>query len=426
VIQAAKGAGFSPLVIVVGYGADAVKKALGGNYLYALQRVQNGSGGAARAGMALLKDYQGPIAVLNGDGPLIRAEDLQLLKRGHKRGRAATLLACALEDPTGYGRLIWEQDRITGIVEEKDCSPEQKLLNETCTGYYVFEAEPLRKALARLRPDNTQGELYLTDVVRHLHSAGERVGAVWAESEECIRGVNTHVDLAEAEVILRWRKLEQLMFSGVRFDDPDSCDVSEEAQIAPGAWIRPHTLIYGGCVIGKGSEIGPWTMLSAAQVGENATVVASIVNESIIGDGASVGPFAHIRNGAVLQDSAQIGNFVEVKNSCIGKKAQAKHLAYIGDAEVGESANIGAGTITCNYDGVKKSRTKIGKDAFVGSNSTLVAPVEIGAGAYVGAASCVTKDVPADALAIGRARQENKQGWAKRRREAMRREGGKK
>ncbi len=422
VVNACRGAGANRVVVVVGYEADAVRSGLGSDVEYALQPEQRGSGDAARASETQLRDFDGDILVTAGDVPLLTAGTLARLLDHHRRtGAAATLLTVVFDDPTGYGRIVRNPDgTVAAIVEHRDTTPEQRAIRECNPSIYCFNGPSLFAALGRLAPDNAQGELYLTDVIGILSGDGERVEAIAAEDPEEVLGVNTRVELAEVAGIMRGRILRELMLGGVTVVDPAATYVDAGVRVGQDTVLEPQTYLTGTTAIGEGCSIGPHTRIADSEVGSGARILASQVVESRVGNGVRIGPYANLRPGCRLADNVKIGDFVELKNAVLGEKVSASHLSYVGDAEVGAGTNIGAGVVTCNYDGVRKHRTTIGKEAFIGTHATLIAPVTIGDGAYVAAGSPINQDVPPDALAIARSRPSIKPGWARARRERSR------
>ncbi len=361
------------IVVVVGHGASEVRRALAApDARFAIQREQRGTGHALRCALPALRGFRGTVLVLSGDVPLIRGETLESLAESHARARnAATLLSFRPADPTGYGRVVRDgRGNFLDIVEEKDADFDVRTIAEVNSGLYAFDARVLAGALRRLRSRNAQGELYLTDLPRLLRRGGGRVSAVRVLDPEVVSGVNTLGELAQASTVMRRRVLDALMASGVEVVDPATTFVSPDARVGAGTRIEPFTVLGGGVVVGRR---------------------------------CLVGPFAHLRAGAVLEDGAEIGNFVEVKASRIGRGSKAKHLAYLGDADVGRAVNVGAGTITCNYDGRRKHRTTVGDRAFLGSGTLLVAPVTVGRGSTTGAGAVVLagRHVPPGATAVG-------------------------
>ena len=406
-------------MVVVGHGAAQVESGLAGwDLRFIRQDPPLGTGHAVRTARAV-HPVPGPLLVLNGDLPLLRGDTLAGLLAAHREGgTAATLLTALLDDGGPYGRVVRDgRGGVTQIVEACDASREERSIREINVGAYVFETAPLDAALARLEAHNAQGEYYLTDTVAHLQAAGQSVAACAAADPEEALGVNTLADLADASRRLRERRLAELMRSGVRVEDPSSTHVDADAVVEPDAVVRPFTLIEGRSIVRSGASVGPFARLVDVEVGRGAQVLDHcLLRDSVVEEGASIGPFSHLRQESRIGPRARIGNFVELKKTHLGAGSKAQHLSYLGDATVGEGVNIGAGTITCNYDGVQKHPTRIEAGAFVGSDATLVAPVVVGEGAYVAAGSTITEDVPKDALALGRARQVTKPGWAARRR----------
>jgi len=413
VMNAAKAAGVEKIIVVIGYGADQVAREVEGRAQIALQEEQLGTAHALMQAGPFLSDFQGQILVLCGDTPLIEAATLLELTRSHiAAGSAATVLTAGMDDPTGYGRVVRDsQGTLVKIVEQKDASPEEKQIREVNTGIYCFEEAGLFNALGRLKPNNAQGEYYLTDIIEMYINEGRRVGAVMLENPREITGINDRVQLAEAERYMRGRILKELMLSGVTIVDPSSTFVDRKVKVGRDTVIYPFTFIEGNTVIGEDCAIGPYSRLINAVVGDGVSIQNSIVTESSMGDRCAIGPFAYLRPGTKLGQGVKVGNFSEIKKSLIGDGSKVPHLSYVGDATIGKNVNIGAGTITCNYDGQNKWPTCIDDGAFIGSNTNLVAPVEIGAGAVIGAGSTITKDVPAGALGVERAKQKNVMNW---------------
>jgi len=425
-LDACRSAGVARTIVVVGHEAERVQEVFRGRCEFALQEEQLGTGHAVMSARPLLNDYGGDLLVLPGDTPLIGGETLRKLAEHHySSGAVATLLTAVLPHDAGmYGRVLRDPDgKVTGIVEAKDASPQQLAVREINTSIYCFNAPALFDALREIRPDNAQGEYYLTDVIGLFTRKGDQVEAVIADDWQVTLGVNTRVELADVAARLRWRIMEKLMLSGVTIVDPTNTYIDADVQIGQDTVVHPNTYILGNTVIGEECEIGPMARIESSQIGNRTTVIASQVVESRLGDSVRVGPFANLRPGTVVGNGTKIGDFVEVKNSIIEENVSMAHLTYVGDAQVGANTNIGAGTITCNYDGKRKHRTIIGRGCFIGSHATLIAPLQIGDGAYVAAASAVTDDVPPDSLAIARCRQVVKEEWAKRRREQSSSEG---
>jgi bifunctional UDP-N-acetylglucosamine pyrophosphorylase / glucosamine-1-phosphate N-acetyltransferase len=413
------------IVVVVGHGAERVTKTLQEQLAtempveFVEQRVQRGTGDAASvaltAGVFDL-DAEDDLLVVPGDAPLLRAETLAALARAHREtDAAATVLTAVLAQPAGYGRVVRDENgEVDHVVEQSDATPDELDIHEINTSIYCFRRGLLAPALRRLSPENAQGEYYLTDAVSVLKETGHTVVAVVADDPYETVGVNDRAQLAEVEAALRRRINQRWMRDGVSMTDPERTYIDATVELEPDVRLLPGTILEGRTVIGGGSVIGPDTHLSDTIVGERAMVRHSIAREAEIGDDATVGPFAHLRPGSRLGADVHIGNFVETKNADIGAGTKANHLAYLGDVEIGPGANIGAGTITANYDGRDKHRTRIGKGARIGSNNVLVAPVEVGDEAYTAAGAVVTRDVPPGALAKG-APAEIEEGWVDKR-----------
>ena len=401
-------------LLIVGHQADRVEEQLAaiGGLEFVLQQPQNGTGHAVQQLLPVLQGFEGELLVLNGDVPLLRAETIESLVNGHRQsGADVTLLTARLEDPTGYGRVFVDADgKVSAIVEHRDCSEEQRSNNLTNAGIYCFNWQALAEVLPKLSTDNDQGELYLTDTVAMLPLA---MHVEVADPDE-VNGINNRKQLAQCEAVLQQRLRDQWMAEGVTFVDPGSCTLSEDCRFGRDVVIEPQTHLRGSCRIGDNCRLGPGSLLDNAELGNDVSVLHSVVREATVGNGVAIGPFAHLRPAADIADGCRIGNFVEVKKSQVGAGSKINHLSYIGDASLGENVNVGAGTITANYDGVRKHRTVIGDGSKTGANSVLVAPVTLGAKVTVGAGSTITKDVPDGALAIGRAKQLSKEGWADR------------
>jgi bifunctional UDP-N-acetylglucosamine pyrophosphorylase / glucosamine-1-phosphate N-acetyltransferase len=357
--------------------------------------------------------------VVPGDAPLIRAETLADLAQAHRSSRAAaTILTAKLDDPTGYGRIIRKPDgTVSAIVEERAANKEQRAIQEINSSIYCFTLEKLWPCLDELRPENVHRELYLTDAIALLNERGEKVMAQMTEDPQEILGCNTRAELAEVDRIFRRRKAAALMDSGVTIYLPETVLIDADVEIGRDTVIEPCVQLLGKTRIGPGCTIRTGSVLADAALAEGVMVRQHcLVASSKLGAGVVVGPFAHLRDGAELRAGARVGNYVEVKKSTLHEGVKAMHLTYLGDASVGRDTNVGAGTITCNYDGVHKNPTTIGERVFVGSDTALVAPIKVGDGAYIAAGSTVTEDIPADALGIARGRQVNKEGWAAERR----------
>jgi bifunctional UDP-N-acetylglucosamine pyrophosphorylase/glucosamine-1-phosphate N-acetyltransferase len=401
------------IYVIVGHQAEAVEAAvseeLGADVAtYIKQQEQRGTGDAVMAARDHLANANSTLLTLYGDLPLVRAETLGALVHQHRthrgRGAACTMLTVRLEDPTGYGRIIRDEDgRFQKIVEQRDATPEEKQVKEINAGIYCFETRTLFDALARVKPANAQGEYYLTDVPGILRGDGEDVGIYQHTDAREVSGINTRVELAEFENLLRRRTLRRLMLdSGVTFIDPAHTYVSADAQVGRDCVIHPNVHIEGNTVIGDECEIRSGTRITNSRIGNGVTIKDHcVIVESEVGDNCAVGPFAHLRMNSQLEERAAVGNFVEMKKSRLGRGSKSMHLTYLGDATVGEKTNIGAGTITCNYDGQQKHPTVIEDNVKIGSDTMLVAPVRVGRGAVTAAGAVVTKDVPPDTLVAG-------------------------
>jgi bifunctional UDP-N-acetylglucosamine pyrophosphorylase/glucosamine-1-phosphate N-acetyltransferase len=411
------------IYVIIGHQAEKVLAAVASTGVaFVEQTEQRGTGHAIQCAREAIAGYEN-ILVLSGDVPLIRPETLAELWQFHQAEQAAmTILTAAPDDPTGYGRIVRkspESPEVEAIVEQKALTAKQESIREINSGIYAFKTAPLLAHLGLLDANNANQELILTDMARLLRSAGERVVAVESADAGEVLGANTIAELVDLDATLRADTASRLMAEGVTIFRPETCVIDAEVEIAPDTVIEPFVQLLGRVKIGTGCRIRSYTVIENCTLGNNVLVLQNcVLTGSGFADGARVGPFTHVRPGCEIGEDAHVGNFVETKKAKLGKGAKANHLTYLGDAEVGERTNIGAGTITCNYDGVAKHMTRIGKEAFIGSNSTLVAPVTVGDGAYVGAGSCITKDVPAGSLAVGRAHQFVKEGWATARRAA--------
>ncbi|AWX55556.1 bifunctional UDP-N-acetylglucosamine diphosphorylase/glucosamine-1-phosphate N-acetyltransferase GlmU [Brevibacillus brevis] len=416
IVDRLHGLGIHEIILIVGHGAEQVKKQFGASVRYAYQSEQLGTAHAVMMAADLLQDKQGTTLVLSGDTPLVREKTLeQLLEQHETQHAAATVLTARVDDPTGYGRLIRDANGLVErIVEHKDATAEERLVCEINTGMYGFDNQKLFQAISRVKNNNAQKEYYLPDVMTILSEQNEPIAAFMTDDAEEGGGVNDRIQLACAERLLRMRINEQHMQNGVTIIDPTATYIDADVCIGSDAVIHPGTYLRGKTTIGPGCVIGPNVDVSDCIVGSNVEIRYSNVCNSTIRDGAAVGPYAYIRPGSDVGEEAKVGDFVELKNSRLGKGAKVAHLSYIGDSDIGEQVNVGCGTITVNYDGVHKHKTIVGDHAFIGCNANLIAPVTIGEGAYVAAGSTITEDVPNDALAIARERQSIKEQYAKR------------
>jgi bifunctional UDP-N-acetylglucosamine pyrophosphorylase/glucosamine-1-phosphate N-acetyltransferase len=407
------------IVVVVGHHAaavrDALRKRLG--LRFALQEPQLGTGHALLQAEPMLKDAVGTAVLLSGDVPLLRSGTLRILvEQHHASGAAATVLTAMLDQPDGYGRIVRDEGgRIGAIVEHKDASPAEREIREINSGIYAFDLAPLFGALREIRSANAQGEYYLPDLVKIYRARGLTVESVAVEDPREVLGVNSRKELADVATILKTSKNETLMAAGVTIIDPATTFIGADVEIGadtvihPGVYLEGRTRIGSGCDINSGVRIVDSTLADGVVVNNFC-----VITQSRIASGARIGPFAHLRPQSDVGEDAHVGNFVELKKTAIGRGSKANHLAYLGDATIGEKVNVGAGTITCNYDGTHKHPTIVEDGAFIGSDTQLIAPVRVGKGAYVAAGSSITEDVPADALAIARGRQVNKEGWVTR------------
>jgi bifunctional UDP-N-acetylglucosamine pyrophosphorylase / glucosamine-1-phosphate N-acetyltransferase len=401
---------------IIGHEAERVRSAIERTGVkYVLQAEQRGTGHALMAARQALAGYD-HVIVLSGDAPMITPETIGHLQNFHLEERAAmTLLSAELENPTGYGRVIRKSARgaeVQAVVEEKSASAAQKKICEINSGFYVFDAKQLYAHIEKLSTANAHGEYYLTDMAEVLRKAKKRVVAWKTADTREVLGGNTRAELAEIDQFMRMAKCQQLMADGVTIFYPATCVIDADVEIAADTVIEPYVQLLGKTRIGTGCRVRSYCVIRDSEIGDGVTIrPGCIMDDARVSAGAVIGPYSHLRPGSEIGEGAHVGNFVETKKIRLGKGSKANHLTYLGDAEIGAGVNIGAGTITCNYDGVNKNTTVIEDGVFIGSDSTLVAPVRVGKGAYVGAASCITDDVPADALAIGRGRQIVKQGW---------------
>jgi bifunctional UDP-N-acetylglucosamine pyrophosphorylase/glucosamine-1-phosphate N-acetyltransferase len=415
----------SQIFAIIGHDAERVRQAMQSSGIqFVEQKEQRGTGHAIMQTRNALQGFD-HVLVLSGDVPLIRKETIERVLEFHRQhGAAMTILTTKPDDPFGYGRVFrkksgdHETDEVERIVEQKQLTSEQLGRREINSGIYAFEVKPLFANLDKITTDNPHGEYYLTDIAAILGKAREKVVAVRADDATEVLGVNTRHELALLDGYLRNKKCHELMSAGVSIFKPETCSIDVDVEVGADTVIEPFVQLLGDTRIGGECRIRSYSVVTNSTLGNNVLLRhGSIVDQSKVADGALLGPYCHLRPGSDIGEAAHIGNFVETKKTKVGKGSKANHLTYLGDAEIGSGVNIGAGTITCNYDGINKFGTVIGDNVFVGSDTTLVAPIKIGKGAYIGAASCVTENVPEDALAVARGRQVNKEGWAKRKRE---------
>ncbi|MGA2355475.1 MAG: bifunctional UDP-N-acetylglucosamine diphosphorylase/glucosamine-1-phosphate N-acetyltransferase GlmU [Terriglobales bacterium] len=411
------------IFVIIGHEAERVREAVGGTGVnFVLQAEQRGTGHALMAARDALSGYE-QVIVLSGDAPLITAETIRKLSEFHGAEKSAmTLLSADLDNPFGYGRVIRKGKgaEVQAIVEEKSASAQQKKIREINSGFYAFNVPALYEHIGQLSTANPHGEYYLTDMADVFHRARKKVVAIKTEDAGEVLGSNTRAEMMMLDARLRLAKCRELLDAGVTIFYPHTCVIDSDVEVGADTVIEPFVQLLGQTKIGADCRVRSYSIIEDSTVGDRVMVrPGTLMEESRVDAGAVIGPYTHMRPGSEVGEGAHLGNFVETKKVKLGKGSKANHLSYLGDAEIGEGVNIGAGTITCNYDGVNKHQTVIEDGVFVGSDSTLVAPVKIGRGAYVAAASCITEDVPADALALGRARQSVKEGWARAKREAQ-------
>jgi bifunctional UDP-N-acetylglucosamine pyrophosphorylase/glucosamine-1-phosphate N-acetyltransferase len=411
------------IVVVVGHQAETVRAILAPkNISFAEQAEQKGTGHALEMCRSVVSDFDGRVVVLYGDCPLLAADTLRSLLAHHEQsGAAATVITAMLDDPTGYGRAIVDANGfVQAIVEQKVASAEQKAVKQINSGIYCFDASLLWQHLQTIEANPVSNEYYLTDIVEILNGAGHKVSALLHDDVHELLGINTKVELAQVDRLFRERINTRLMLEGAIIQRPETVTIDANVTVGMDTVIEPFVQLIGKTVIGENSRIGAGSIIRDSQIESGVDILPyTIINTSYVETGASVGPFARLRMENHVGADAHIGNFVELKKTRLGNGTKAGHLAYLGDSETGERVNIGAGTITCNYDGVVKRKTTIEADAFVGSNSTLVAPVQVGKGCYIAAGSVITENVPENALGLGRSRQSVKENWAAKRRERL-------
>jgi len=431
VVEATRGAGVARTVVVIGNQAEEVRRAVGDHdkrIAFAFQKEQLGTGHAVLSAERMMHGHDGDVLILNGDLPALRPETLVAFVDYHRAHAAPlSLLTTVLADPRGYGRVIRNYGGdVSRIVEDSDASADERATQEINCGIYCADSRSLFRPLRQATRNNAQGEIYLTDLIEILRKEGRKVAAYRHPEAGEVLGVNDRRELAEAGRSLYRRKAETLMRSGVTLIDPDTTYIDMQATVGRDSIIEPGVMILGDSHLGDDVRVGLGSRLVDTTIGDGTEILAyCVIGSSKVGRGCRIGPFSHLRPESALDDEAHVGNFVETKKTRLGRGSKANHLSYLGDAEIGRDANIGAGTITCNYDGVAKHRTIIEDEVFIGSDTQLVAPVRVRRGAFVGAGSTITKDVPAHALAISRVRQENKEGWAKKHGPLAKRDGHK-
>ncbi|NOQ40996.1 MAG: UDP-N-acetylglucosamine diphosphorylase/glucosamine-1-phosphate N-acetyltransferase [Desulfuromusa sp.] len=413
-LEAARLAGFKQLKVVIGHRAEKVSQTFpDGDLSWIQQTDQLGTGHALMCAADSLRGYSGALLLLCGDVPLLQAETLKQLQNYHSQQQSVvTVLTAQMPNPSGYGRVIRDGEQILQIVEEKDANEQQRQVTEINTGTYLFDANFVLSALKGLNKNNAQGEYYLTDVVAAAVAAGQKTRALCVDDPTEVMGINDRCQLAEAEVLMRWKINADLMFGGISMVDPTTVYIDNGVEIGRDTQLHPNVHLRGKTTIGKNCIIETGVVVVDSQIADGVHLKAgSAIEESQIGPDCKIGPMAHLRPGTVLSGNNKIGNFVETKKILMGEKAQASHLTYLGDAEIGRNVNFGCGTITCNYDGVNKHTTIVEDDVFVGSDCQFIAPVKIGRNSLIAAGSTITKDVPPDSLALSRTDQKNIDGW---------------
>jgi bifunctional UDP-N-acetylglucosamine pyrophosphorylase / glucosamine-1-phosphate N-acetyltransferase len=421
VLRAADAIAPATTTVIVGHGADAVKARLATRTAlrYALQQPQLGTAHALQQAEPALTGQTGTVILLSGDVPMLKPSTLRRLVETHRgAGAAATVVTATIDRPYGYGRIVRTDGRIARIVEERDASPAERQIKEINSGIYAFDLAPLFDALRGIASQNAQGEFYLTDLVAIYRRRRMPVETLLIDDAQEIRGINSRTELAEVGRVVRQTKNEELMAAGVTLIDPATTYIDSDVDVGPDTVIHPGVILEGQTRIGAACEIQGHVRIADSTIGNNVTVNNfCLVVGARVADGAAIGPFAHLRPESDVGEGARIGNFVELKKTTMGAGSKANHLSYLGDATIGAHVNVGAGTITCNYDGVKKSQTVIEDGAFIGSDSQLIAPVRVGKGAYVAAGSSITEDVPAGSLGIARGRQSNIEGWVEKKKQ---------
>ncbi len=419
VLRAADALNPSSITLVIGHQGDLLKRALEGHprLRFVTQEPQLGTAHAVLQTAPVLQDARGTLLLLSGDVPLLTAATLRQVLTTHSEAEAAaTVLTAVVERPYGYGRIVRSQGSIARIVEERDASPTERAIREINSGVYAFELEPLFPALESVAAQNAQGEYYLPDLVAIFRRRGRPVATVSVDNPDEIRGINSRTELAEVGALVRQQKNEELMAAGVTLVDPATTYVDADVVIGPDTVIHPNVYLEGQTKIGAACEVFAGVRIADSTIGDRVTINNfCVLDGATVASDARVGPFAHLRPGSDVRERARVGNFVELKNTVLGEASKANHHAYLGDATIGANVNVGAGTITCNYDGRGKHQTVVEDGAFIGSDTQLVAPVRVGRGAYVAAGSSIVEDVPAGALGIARGRQSNVEGWAQKR-----------
>lgn len=413
VIDASREAGADTVAAVIGHKAEMVSPVIGDSAKIVIQAEQLGTGHAVMQAAEYIRNAQGSVVLLNGDTPLITAGMIKKAIEYHEaQGNSATVITAVFDDATGYGRIVRGEDgSVLRIVEQKDASEAEKEIREINSGMYVFDGAALAAALNKLTSNNAQGEYYLTDTLEILRAEGKKIGGYTIEDNDEIRGINNRVQLSEAEAVMQKRINERHMMNGVTMIDPSSVFISADTEIGMDTVIASNVTLSGHTVIGKGCSIEMGCRIEDSVIEDGVTVLSSVILKSRIGAGTNVGPFAYVRPGCEVGKNVKVGDFVEIKNVTIDDGTKISHLTYLGDTDIGKNVNFGCGTVTCNYDGKDKFRSTIGDNVFVGCNTNLVSPVNVGSGSYIAAGSTITDDIPEKNLAIARARQVNKDNW---------------
>jgi bifunctional UDP-N-acetylglucosamine pyrophosphorylase/glucosamine-1-phosphate N-acetyltransferase len=420
VLRAATPLGAASRIVVVGHQAEVLKAALSGSFglSFVVQEPQLGTGHALLMAEKALAGATGTLVLLSGDVPLLRSETLEKLVQTHEAAAAAaTVVTAVVDDPHGYGRIVRSGEQIARIVEHRDATRAEREIREINSGIYAFSLDGLFDAVRRIGADNDQREYYLPDLIGMFRRQGRVVGTLTVDTADEIRGINSRSELAHVSALVRQATNQALMASGVTLEDPATTYITAGVEIGPDTIIHPGVSIEGRTIVGRGCEIHSGVRIVDSRLGDEVVIHNhSVITDATIANGAKVGPFAHLRQGAALGEDARVGNFVELKKTRLGAGSKSMHLAYLGDAVIGERVNIGAGTITCNYDGTNKNQTTIEEGAFIGSDTQLVAPVVIGKGAYVGSGSTIRENVPPGALAVSAGKQRNIEGWVENKR----------
>jgi len=414
VINALKPLGFTKIVTVVGFAGETTEKIVQGDTEVVWQKEQKGTGHAVMMAAPILEAYQGDTIVCCGDTPLLTTETLEALISKHEANQNdLTVMTSVLDDPTGYGRIKKDHGKVIAIVEQKECSEEEKLITEVNAGVYVFNNKKLFAALKNLKTDNAAGEYYLTDVLGMFVRDGDRVGSFVAQNFAETLGINDRFQLAKCSKLIQARINKAWMLAGVSIEDPDSTYISPSVKMGQDTVIRPNTYLVGQTTIGENNTIGPDSYLENVVVGNDNQIIYSHLTDTTVGNATTLGPWLRTRGNTIIKDKAHIGNFNELKNVGFGEGSKCAHLSYLGDADIGAEVNVGCGTIIANYDGVNKTHTSVKDKAFLGSGSTLISPIVVGEGAFIAAGSTINHDIEADAMAIARCQQSNKAGYAK-------------